>query len=450
MLNMYSPVKSCCQQGQWLTNIFRVSVMQPAYRQILRGEKLRSLQNFHSDCTRLVRLKQRTSDTSSNVDESSSSSSDFSVKSSVLKASAKELLENAADFQDQLTRDKESQWATTPYPEGGVPRSQAAYSLRPRTNPRETSILLFPGEGSQFVGMGKDLMKFPSVRDIFECASEVVQFNLLKLCLQGPKSELDKPSQAQVATLVCSIAAVERLKEERPSCIANCIAAAGFGVGELSALLFADVMSFERAVRLAQVRGEAMQWASEQSSGGMMTVLYGPDSRLGKACFQAKESAAAKGIEKPECAVSYYLFPHCKVVSGHIECLKYIEENKKEFKLKSVRWLPVSAAYYSQLMRPAVEPFGKALSKAKLSDPLIAVHSNVDGKRYKNAHHIMKQLPKQLVKPIKWEQILHVLYERPEGEGFPQTFECGPGKSLSKILKMVNSKAWQSCENVQI
>lgn len=440
---MYSPVKSVFHQRHCLSNFFRVLIKQPVYCQIFYGEKLRSFQNFHHECTKLVRV--RANDSSVNEDEN-----DYNAKSSVLKTSAKELLENAATFQDQISKVKESQWATSPYPEGGVPRSQAAYALRPRTNPRETSILLFPGEGSQYVGMGKNLMQFPSVRDIFECASEVVQFDVLKLCLKGPKSELDEPSKAQVAVLVCSIAAVERLKEERPSCITNCIAAAGFGVGELSALLFADVMSFERAVRLAQIRGEAMKWASEQSSGRMMTVLYGPQTKLGAACIQAKESAAAKGIEKPECAISNYLFPHCKVISGNIECLKYIEENKSEFKLGSIRWLPVTGAYYSSLMKPAVEPFHKALSKAKLSDPLIAVHSNVDGKRYKNAHHIMAQLPKQLYKPIKWEQTLHILYERPEGDYFPQTFECGPGNSLSGILKMVNSKAYQSCKNVEV
>lgn len=239
---MYSTIMNICQHRRFLCSLFQMVVKQPVYCQVFCGENLRSFQHFHNECVKLVRVKHSASDNNNNIKDEN----DHNDKNSVLKMSAKELLEEAADFQDQISKVRESQWATSPYPEGGVPRSQAAYALRPRTNPRETSVLLFPGEGSQYVGMGNDLIKFPSVRDIFECASEVVQYDVLKLCLKGPKSELDEPSKTQVAMLVCSIAAVERLKEERPSCIANCIAAAGFGVGELSALLFADVMSFER------------------------------------------------------------------------------------------------------------------------------------------------------------------------------------------------------------
>ena len=172
---MYSPVINFTHSRQCLTNFVRVAIKQPVLYQLFNGENLRFSQNFHHDCTKLVRFKQRAV-ASDNSNHETENEGDRNVKSSVLRMSAKELLEGAATFQDQRSEDTDNQWATTPYPEGGVPRSQAAYALRPKTNPRETSVLLFPGEGSQFVGMGKDLMKFPSVRDIFECASEVVQF----------------------------------------------------------------------------------------------------------------------------------------------------------------------------------------------------------------------------------------------------------------------------------
>lgn len=395
--------------------------------------------NFHSNSTCLFTRNEN------------NTKNQLPLKESVLKKPSEDvvqLLENAASFQDQLPQTKEQVWSTAPYPKGAIPRSQASYSLRPNIDPKETTILLFPGQGSQFVGMGKRMLKVPIVQDLFDHASEILGYDLLKLCLYGPKEELDKTVHCQVAILVCSMAAVEQLKDDMPSVIENCIAAAGFSVGEITALTFAGVISFERAVRLVKVRAEAMQIASEMQPGGMMTVFYGPDSKLKEACTRAREWAEANGVEQPVCSVANYLFPDCKVLAGHNEALEFIEKNMKQFNLRRVKRLPVSGAFHTPLMQPAIEPFKTALRKVKLEEPMIAVHSNVDGKMYKNSESIHRLLPRQIVSPVKWEQTLHILYERPDGENFPATFECGPGNSLKTILKMVNAKAADFCKNV--
>ena len=132
-----------------------------------------------------------------------------------------------------------------------------------------------------------------------------------------------------------------------------------------------------------------------------------------------------------------------------LQALKYIESNAQQYRLKKLRRIPVSGAFHSSLMQPAVEPVKRILKKMEISDPLIQVLSNVDNKCYKNANQIKMQLPKQIYKPVRWEQILHVLYERTIGENFPRTFECGPGTSLKTLLKMVNAKAWDSCFSYQ-
>jgi [acyl-carrier-protein] S-malonyltransferase len=239
------------------------------------------------------------------------------------------------------------------------------------------------------------------------------------------------------------------LKEERPNAIDNCVATAGFSLGELTALVFAGSIPFDKAVKLVQIRAQLMQAASDQNKGGMMTVLYGPDSQLGVACAKAKEWAIEKGVESPECHVANYLYPHCKVIAGSSEALKYLEANAKQFKLKRIKRLPVSGAFHTALMQPAVEPFKKALMKIRIEEPLISVHSNIDGKCYKSPGHIIKYLPKQMVRPVKWEQMLHIMYERSVEEHFPRTFECGPGKGLTTILKQVNGKAWDSAFNIE-
>lgn len=161
----------------------------------------------------------------------------------------KQLLEEAAVCSDPAPVHPEYVWSTSPYPEGTVlKRDQSRHFRRPNVDPRETSLVLFPGQGSQFVGMGKDLMKFPISRDLFEAANDLLGYDLRSLCFNGPKEELDKTIHCQPAVMVCSLAAVERLREERPRSIESCVGAAGFSIGEITALVFAGALSFEEGL----------------------------------------------------------------------------------------------------------------------------------------------------------------------------------------------------------
>ena len=271
---------------------------------------------------------------------------------------------------------------------------------------------------------------------------------MLKLCNEGPQKKLDMTVYAQPAIAVTSLASLEKLREERPNVIDNCVATAGFSLGEISALIFAGAIPFDQGIKLIQIRAEAMQIASEENPSGMATVMYGADSKLGAACIKAKEWCVERGVDNPECSIANYLFPHCKVVAGSLEALNFLEKNAKQYNLRRVKRLPVSGAFHTSLMESAVEPFKQALKKIKIEKPLVSVHSNYDGKVYRNVDHIIKQLPKQIIKPVKWEQLLHIIYERPQGERFPRTFECAPGRSLSTILKQVNAKAWDTTFSV--
>lgn len=267
----------------------------------------------------------------------------------------------------------------------------------------------------------------------------------MKLCNEGPARKLDQTKYAQPAIAVTSLASLEKLRESYPSAIDNCVAACGFSLGEISALIFAGAIPFDKGIRLIQVRGELMQTACDENPSGMATVLYGPDSKLGDAVVKAKEWCIERGVNNPECSIANYLYPHCKVIAGSLEALSYIEKNAKQFKLRRVKRLPVSGAFHTNLMEAALEPFREALKRVNLSKPLINVHSNVNGLPYQNATHIEHQLPKQIVSPVKWEQLLHIIYERPQGSSFPKTFEVAPGNSLTTILKQVNAKAWDTC-----
>lgn len=187
-----------------------------------------------------------------------------------------------------------------------------------------------------------------------------------------------------------------------------------------------------------------MQKACDEYDGGMATVLLQPDSELGYAMKMAKEWCVERGVENPDCVVANYLFPHCKVISGSKEALRYIEQNLKKFKLKKIKKIPTYGAFHSSLMNSAVEPFERALKKILIEEPIIGVYSNVDGKRYRTPTHILKQLPQQIVKPVRWEQTMHIFYDRNKDVSQPRTFICGPGDALRTILRQVNASAWDN------
>lgn len=197
------------------------------------------------------------------------------------------------------------------------------------------------------------------------------------------------------------------------------------------------------AIELVRVRAEEMQKASDKNKGGMATILYKSDksSQLKLACEKARVWAFDAGVDNPDCVIANHLFPQCKVISGNEEALRYISMNLKTYNLDKMKQIPAYGAFHSALMESAVEPFAQALKKIKIEEPIISVYSNVTAKRYESPTHILKQLPKQIVQPVKWEQTMHVLYELKIKDKFPETFICGPGTALKTILKQVNAKA---------
>lgn len=323
----------------------------------------------------------------------------------------------------------------------------AAPTRRP---PGQCSVLLFPGQGSQLVGMGRGLLGYPRVRELYAAAQRVLGYDLLELSLRGPLEDLDRTVHCQPAVFVASLAAVEKLHHLQPSVIENCVAAAGFSVGEFAALVFAGAMEFSEGLYAVKVRAEAMQAASDAVPSGMLSVLGQPQSKFASACLDAREHCRSLGIKEPVCEVANYLFPHCRVISGHLEALQFLRQNSSKYHFRRTRMLPVSGGFHTRLMQPAVEPLAQALKAIDIKQPLVSVHANVDGKRYMHPQHIQKLLGQQLVSPVKWEQTMHAIYERRQGTAFPRTWEVGPGQQLGSILRSCNLQAWKSYDHVDV
>ncbi|XP_069759777.1 malonyl-CoA-acyl carrier protein transacylase, mitochondrial isoform X2 [Narcine bancroftii] len=315
-----------------------------------------------------------------------------------------------------------------------------------KPGPRQTSLLLFPGQGSQFVGMGQGLEKYHGVRQMFAAARKLLGYDLRSLCVNGPQEELNKTVHCQPAVFVTSLAAVERLNHENPEAVEKCVGAAGFSVGEFAALVFAGALDFAEV----KIRAEAMQEASNAIPSGMLSVVGHMNARYKDACREAQEHCRSLGLKEPVCEVANYLFPNGRVIAGHLQALKFLQNNSRRFHFLRTKLLPVSGAFHTQLMASANPALHEVLKGITVEKPLISVYSNVDAKKYKQTKHIQQMLVKQLVSPVKWEQTMHAMYEREQGTDFPDTFEVGPGNQLGAILKKCNLKAWRFYKHIDV
>lgn len=186
-----------------------------------------------------------------------------------------------------------------------------------------------------------------------------------------------------------------------------------------------------------------MQRACDQFDGGMATVLMPHDAQLKTALEMARDWCVESGVNNPTCDVAYDLFPNCRVIAGSTAALRYLERNMAKFKLGKIRKIPAYGAYHTGLMESAVKPFAEALKRITIAEPYTDVYSNVTGKRYSNPSNILMQLPKQIAKPVKWEQLMHRFYDGIKDAKKPDTFVCGPGDALRAILRNINLVAWK-------
>ncbi|KAH3775134.1 hypothetical protein DPMN_176531 [Dreissena polymorpha] len=269
-------------------------------------------------------------------------------------------------------------------------RNQEKHSFRPpNVSPEDTSILMFPGQGSQFVGMGKKLLRYPGVEDIYNRASEILGYDLLNLCLNGPAEKLQETIYCQPAVVVTSLAAMEKLKEEHPNSLNHVVAVAGFSVGEITALAVTETVTFEEAIQIIKHRAAAMQKASEAAAGGLLTVICDHKTQLRVAMVAAKEYCRTElQMEDPECSIANFLCTDVKVVGGDEAALQFLEKYGAEWGIKRTKRLAVSGAFHTNMMRVTGKEgwkFREMLQTVNFKEPKYPLHLNLDGKRYPSA-----------------------------------------------------------------
>jgi [acyl-carrier-protein] S-malonyltransferase len=281
---------------------------------------------------------------------------------------------------------------------------------------------IFPGQGSQYVGMGKDLYdNSPEARNIFDQAEKNLPgLDLKKLCFEGPIEELTQTANSQVAILTASIAALQTLCRDRSRPVPT--VCAGLSLGEYSALVASGVLEFSDAIRLVRRRGELMEQAALNNPGTMASIL-------GISAEDLKEICKETGAE-----IANLNCPGQIVVSGKKESVQKAMALAEQKGAKKAIILNVNGPFHSSFMKEAAEEFKKELGKTKFSNPKVPIVSNVTADYENRVDGIKENLVKQLYSPVRWEESILKISQ----EGCNTFFEIGPGKVLKGLLRRIN------------
>ena len=282
---------------------------------------------------------------------------------------------------------------------------------------------VFPGQGAQFVGMGKDLYdNNPKAKELFEKANDILGYRITDIMFAGTDEELKQTKVTQPAVFLHSVIKAISLGEEfKPSMVA------GHSLGEFSALVAAGALNFEDGLRLVYARAMAMQKACEAAPSTMAAIVGLPDDKIEEICAEVSKEGSVVVPANYNC-------PGQLVISGNVEAINEACEKLKAAGVKRALPLKVGGAFHSPLMQPAKDELQAAIEKTEFSAPQCPVHQNVDGKPHTDPADIKANLIAQLTSSVRWTSCVQNMI----ADGADDFTECGPGKALQGMIGRID------------
>lgn len=292
------------------------------------------------------------------------------------------------------------------------------------------TAFIFPGQGAQTVGMGGEhYHALPQAKELFDRSRDILGYDLAEVCFNGPGEKLDSTIVSQPALYVCSMAALESLKENSPEVVQSCEAAAGLSLGEYTAIAFAGGFSFADGLRLVHKRGQAMQAAADATAGGMVSILGLDRETVQEVCDRAR-------VDDEVLQIANLLCPGNIAVSGQSASCSKVEEIAKSLGAMKTVPLSVAGAFHTSLMEPAVEKLADALASVDFQPTRIPVYSNVDAAAHSEPAELRELLVRQVCSPVLWHDSMQKVLDN----GFDRFYEVGPGRVLRSLLKRISRK----------
>ena len=297
--------------------------------------------------------------------------------------------------------------------------------------------VIFPGQGSQLIGMGKDFHdKYTLVQDLFKEADDTLGFSLSSLILNGPKEDLDLTENTQPAIFLISYSIFKVIKEEFNINLNKANFFAGHSLGEYSALASAGALSFSDTLKILKIRGKAMQSSVPKGVGGMVAVLGSE--------IETIENFIKENNKKYECYIANDNSVGQIVLSGKIEDLEKMMIDLKTANIKNIK-LPVSAPFHCKLMNKATHVMNEEITKLNFKEPKNVLISNVTGKEIANLDDLKSLLVKQIESRVRWRESILLMVNK----GINQFIEIGPGKVLSGLIKRIDKTVKVSAINTE-
>ena len=289
--------------------------------------------------------------------------------------------------------------------------------------------VIFPGQGSQSVGMAKDLYnKFKLVKELFNQADEILKFSITKLILEGPKEELDQTENTQPAIFLVGYSIFQLIKKDFGINLNKASYFAGHSLGEYTALACAETLSFSESLRLLRIRGKSMQEAVPKGEGGMVAILG--------STLDTIEKIIVENSNNYKCYIANDNSNGQLVVSGKTNDLDILIKDLKENNIKSIK-LPVSAPFHCKLMNNATKIMQNEIQKCDFKNPKNTLISNVTSQEVNDASLLKELLVKQIESRVRWRENVNLMLEKKVN----QFIEIGPGKILSGLVKRINKNA---------